>query len=47
MLSNRTAALMVNNPDDIGIYNPNIRQWVDLVHDAGGLCFYDHAISMG
>lgn len=42
-LSNRTAALMVNNPDDIGIYNPNIRQWVDLVHAAGGLCFYDHA----
>lgn len=42
-VSNRTAALMVNNPDDIGIYNPNIREWVKLVHEAGGLCFYDHA----
>ncbi len=42
-VSDRTAALMVNNPDDIGIYNPHIRRWVDAVHDAGGLAFYDHA----
>ena len=42
-LSDRTAALMVNNPDDMGIYNPQITQWVDAVHEAGGLCFYDHA----
>lgn len=43
VLSDRTAALMVNNPDDMGIYNPHIKEWVDLVHRAGGLCFYDHA----
>jgi glycine dehydrogenase subunit 2 len=43
VVSERTAALMVNNPDDIGIYNPNIKEWVKVVHDAGGLCFYDHA----
>ncbi|MCF6508116.1 aminotransferase class V-fold PLP-dependent enzyme [Blastococcus sp. MG754426] len=42
-LSDRTAALMVNNPDDMGIYNPHIKRWVELVHEAGGLCFYDHA----
>ncbi len=42
-VSNRTAALMINNPDDMGIYNPQIKEWVDVVHDAGGLCFYDHA----
>ncbi len=42
-VSERTAALMVNNPDDMGIYNPQITEWVDVVHDAGGLCFYDHA----
>jgi glycine cleavage system P protein (glycine dehydrogenase) subunit 2 len=42
-LSDRTAALMVNNPDDMGIYNPDITRWVDAVHAAGGLCFYDHA----
>ncbi|MCC7426255.1 MAG: aminomethyl-transferring glycine dehydrogenase subunit GcvPB [Alphaproteobacteria bacterium] len=42
-LSPRTAALMTNNPDDMGIYNPQIREWVRLVHEAGGLAFYDHA----
>ena len=34
---------MVNNPDDMGIYNPHIDEWVEIVHEAGGLCFYDHA----
>ena len=43
VVSDRTAALMVNNPDDMGIYNPHIKEWVDIVHAAGGLCFYDHA----
>ena len=42
-VSERTAALMINNPDDMGIYNPEIREWVRIVHEAGGLCFYDHA----
>jgi glycine dehydrogenase subunit 2 len=42
-LSDRTAALMINNPDDMGVYNPHINEWVRLVHEAGGLCFYDHA----
>ena len=42
-VSDRTAALMINNPDDMGIYNPEIAEWVDIVHRAGGLCFYDHA----
>ncbi len=43
VVSERTAALMVNNPDDMGIYNPHIKEWVDIVHGVGGLCFYDHA----
>lgn len=42
-ISERTAALFVNNPDDMGIYNPEITDWVDAVHRVGGLCFYDHA----
>lgn len=42
-VSDRTAALMVNNPDDMGIYNPNMKRWVEIVHEAGGLAFYDHA----
>ena len=42
-VSDRTAALMLNNPDDMGIYNPHIKRWVEIVHEAGGLAFYDHA----
>ena len=42
-VSERTAALMVVNPNDLGIYNPNMDEWVDIVHDAGGLAFYDQA----
>jgi len=42
-VSSRTAALMINNPDDMGIYNPEIKEWVRIVHEAGALCFYDHA----
>jgi glycine dehydrogenase subunit 2 len=42
-VSDRTAALMVGNPDDMGIYNPEITEWVETVHAVGGLCFYDHA----
>jgi glycine dehydrogenase subunit 2 len=42
-LSERTAALMINNPDDMGIYNPHIKEWVKAVHEVGALAFYDHA----
>lgn len=42
-VSDRTAALMIGNPDDMGIYNPEIKEWVRIIHEAGGLCFYDHA----
>ena len=26
-VSERTAALMINNPDDMGVYNPEIAEW--------------------
>ena len=42
-VSDRTAALTINNPDDMGIYNPHIEEWVRIVHEAGALTFYDHA----
>lgn len=42
-VSERTAALMINNPDDMGVYNPEITEWVRVVKRAGGLVFYDHA----
>ncbi|MEQ1737393.1 MAG: aminomethyl-transferring glycine dehydrogenase subunit GcvPB, partial [Rhodoglobus sp.] len=39
----QTAALVLNNPDDMGIYNPHIRAFIDAVHEVGALAFYDHA----
>ena len=43
VLSERTAALMITNPEDTGIYNGKIKQFVDAVHRVGGLCAYDQA----
>jgi glycine dehydrogenase subunit 2 len=42
-VSDRTAGLMITNPEDTGIYNGKIREFVDLVHSVGGLCCYDQA----
>ncbi len=46
-LSDRTAGLMITNPEDTGIYNPRIKEFVHLVHEAGGLCSYDQANANG
>lgn len=46
-LSPRTAAIMVTNPEDTGIYNGAIREWVDLAHAAGALASYDQANANG
>ncbi|MEV7601878.1 aminomethyl-transferring glycine dehydrogenase subunit GcvPB [Kitasatospora sp. NPDC089797] len=43
----RTAALLVTNPEDTGIYNPRIAEFVRIVHEAGGLCAYDQANANG
>jgi len=45
--SEHTAGLMITNPEDTGIYNPQIREFVDTVHTAGGLCCYDQANANG
>jgi len=45
--SERTAGLMITNPEDTGIYNPRIKEFVNLIHDVGGLCFYDQANANG
>jgi glycine dehydrogenase subunit 2 len=37
------AGIFMTNPEDIGIYNPRIDEFVKIVHDAGGLCYYDQA----
>ncbi len=46
-LSPRTAAIMVTNPEDTGIYNPAIREWVDAAHAVGALASYDQANANG
>ena len=38
-----TAGLMLTNPNTLGIFDKNIRAITDIVHDAGGLCYYDGA----
>jgi len=47
VLSERTAGLFITNPDDTGIFNPKIDEFVHLVHEAGGLCVYDQANANG
>lgn len=47
VLSERTAGIMFTCPEDTGLFNPNIREFVDLVHKAGGLCAYDQANGNG
>ena len=42
-VSERTAGLMITNPEDTGIYNPKIVDFVRAVHEAGGVCAYDQA----
>ena len=46
-VSERTAALFITNPEDTGIFNPRIEQFVKAVHDVGGLCVYDQANANG
>ncbi|MCF6465834.1 aminomethyl-transferring glycine dehydrogenase subunit GcvPB [Clostridium sp. Cult2] len=47
VLSERTAALMITNPEDTGLFNPNIKEFTRLVHEVGGLCSYDQANANG
>ena len=42
-----TAGLLITNPEDTGIYNERITEFVDCVHAAGGLCAYDQANANG
>ena len=45
--SGRTAALLITNPEDIGLFNPRIAEFVQVVHDVGGLAVYDQANANG
>jgi glycine dehydrogenase subunit 2 len=46
-VSERTAGLLITNPEDTGIFNPKIEEFVEVVHGVGGLCFYDQANANG
>lgn len=46
-LSERTAAIFITNPEDTGIYNPRIDEFVRAAHKAGALCYYDQANANG
>jgi len=46
-VSERTAGLLITNPEDTGIFNPRIEEFVKVVHNAGGLCSYDQANANG
>ena len=38
-----TAGLMLTNPNTVGLFDPNILEITQIVHEAGGLCYYDGA----
>ncbi len=38
-----TAALMLTNPNTVGLFERDIREIADVVHEAGGLLYYDGA----
>ena len=38
-----TAGLMLTNPNTLGIFEKHILEITKIVHDAGGLCYYDGA----
>ena len=42
-LGDDTAGLMLTNPNTVGIFDENILEITRLVHEAGGLCYYDGA----
>ena len=43
VVSEKTAGIFITNPEDTGVFNPIIREFVDVVHQAGGLCVCDMA----
>ncbi|MDD3832011.1 MAG: aminomethyl-transferring glycine dehydrogenase subunit GcvPB [Clostridia bacterium] len=38
-----TAGLMLTNPNTLGLFDKNILSITRIIHDAGGLCYYDGA----
>ncbi|MGX6977670.1 aminomethyl-transferring glycine dehydrogenase subunit GcvPB [Vagococcus elongatus] len=42
-LSEKTAAIFITNPEDTGIFNPRIKEYVDAAHEVGAVAVYDQA----
>lgn len=42
-VSDRTAGLMLTNPNTLGLFSPNILEIASIVHKHGGLLYYDGA----
>ncbi|MBO4358959.1 MAG: aminomethyl-transferring glycine dehydrogenase subunit GcvPB [Erysipelotrichaceae bacterium] len=38
-----TAGLMLTNPNTLGLFDPNILEITKIIHEVGGLCYYDGA----
>lgn len=47
VVSERTAGFVVANPEDTGIYNFRIKEFTNIIHEAGGICYYDQANANG
>ncbi len=43
VVSARTAGLMLTNPNTLGIFEENILEIAQMIHEAGGLLYYDGA----
>lgn len=43
LVGDDTAGLMLTNPNTLGLFDKNILKITDIVHKAGGLCYYDGA----
>lgn len=43
MVSERTAALMLTNPNTLGLFSPSILEIASIIHSKGGLLYYDGA----
>lgn len=38
-----TAGLMLTNPNTLGLFDQHIKEITEIIHEAGGLCYYDGA----
>ena len=43
VVSRRTAGLMITDPYDTGVFDTNLKEYIKLVHEAGGLVAIDQA----